>query len=95
MGRYEKIAFVVISVLAYVYFLAALSRLFVLTVLLVFSYFVYHIAIATEVRIIEGIIEIGFAFLLLSIRRPVAELIGKRLEAAEDAVADGSINHPV
>jgi len=86
ISRYEKIAFVVVSVSAYVSFLWGLVRLLIVTLLILFNYFVYRIVIATEVRIIEGVVEVGFALFLLSIRRPVATLICDRLESEDGAI---------
>jgi hypothetical protein len=86
MGRYEKIAFVVVSVSAYVAFLLGLVRLLILTLLILFNYFVYRIVIATEVRIIEGVVEVGFGLFLLSIRRPIAGLINDRLESDDGGI---------
>jgi tellurite resistance protein TehA-like permease len=81
MSSYEKIAFVVVSVYGYVAVLAGLRAFLVVTCLILFNFFVYHIVIATEARVLEGIIEVGFGLLLLTIRRPVARLISERLEA--------------
>jgi len=83
MSRYEKIAFIVLSVSAYVAFLAGLVRCLILTLLLLFNYFVYHVAIATEIRLIDAFVEIGFGLFLLSIRRPVAKMISERVESGD------------
>jgi hypothetical protein len=86
MNRYQKIAFVFLSVWAYVALLAGLKAFVVLTVGLLYSYFVYRIIVATEMRAIEGVLEIAFGLLLLAVRHPLANFIGERLESPEESM---------
>ena len=83
MNQYQKIGFVVLSVYAYIALLAGLKEFVVLTLSILYSQFVSHLAIATEMRVIEGSCEIAFGLLILAIRKPVALFIGERLESLE------------
>ena len=81
MSQYQKIGFVVLSVYAYVALLAGLKAFVVLTLSILYSQFVSHLVISTEIRIIEGLCEIALGLLILAVRKPVALFIGERLDS--------------
>jgi hypothetical protein len=83
VSQYQRIGFVVLSVYAYIALLAGLKEFVVLTLSILYSQFVSHLVIATEIRIIEGLCEIAFGLLILAIRAPVALFIGERLDSLE------------
>ena len=83
MGHYQKTAFVLISVFAYVALLAGLKAFVILTAGLLYDYFLYHIVVAVEMRAIEGFLEVGFGLLLLSVRQPLGTFIGERFDSPE------------
>ena len=83
MSQYQKIGFVVLSVSAYVAMFAGLKAFVVLTLSILYSQFVFHLVISTEIRVIEGSCEIALGLLILAIRKPVALVIGERLDSLE------------
>jgi len=81
VSQYQKIGLVVLSVYAYVAMLAGLKAFVVLTLSVLYSQFVSHLVISTEIRVIEGSCEIALGLLILAIRKPVALVIGERLDS--------------
>ncbi|PYS21503.1 MAG: hypothetical protein DMF72_17085 [Acidobacteria bacterium] len=81
MSQYQKIGLVVLSVYAYVAMLAGLKAFVVLTLSVLYSQFVSHLVISTEIRVIEGSCEIALGLLILAIRKPMALVIGERLDS--------------
>jgi len=81
VSQYQKIGLVVLSVYAYVAMLAGLKAFVVLTLSVLYSQFVSHLVISTEIRVIEGSCEIALGLLILAIRKPMALVIGERLDS--------------